>query len=115
MPKNEHLPLTEANQDHHEYDLATLPAQIASFEGLDIYDPEAPATQYLRELAVRYTEPGQQLPEVYVVKGEHINAFQIGNIIAVHDSALQELEYEDEVKGLFGHEFVHFKRGHSKC
>lgn len=107
------LPIGEGPNFAEQARSLPYPVMVKAFEEYDIYDPQGPATVYLRGLMANLCGDNPDIPDVFIVKEEGINAFNIGNAIAVHDGVFDTLEHEEELYALLSHEYTHYDRKHA--
>jgi len=78
----------------------------------DVYEPEAPLTQYITSrVNYLFGEDGVQ-PAVFVIHEGEPNAFTDGKAIYVHDGLLGILDHQEELDAVLAHELVHYNKGH---
>lgn len=92
---------------------AVYPAWVQTFEKRELCDLQSPAAVYARERVALLCGDEYDVPEVYVVKGEAINALATPGVIAINEGTFEGLEYAEELDALLAHELQHLFRGHA--
>lgn len=86
---------------------------IEALRDKEVYGIDSPLTAYVRERVAFLCGDDHEVPDVYVVKDEAVNALAYKDTIVVNDGTFSRLEYVEEMDALLGHELQHITRGHT--